>query len=360
MAAEALFTPAKFGSIELKNRIVLAPLTRNRARPGTLPSAWAAEYYAQRAGGGLVITEATQVSDDAQGYPDTPGIHTDEQVAAWRAVTDAVHAAGGRIVVQLWHVGRISHSLFRPDGLPPLAPSAVAPKGSVYAPGWQKRDYETPRALEAAEIVRIIGDFRKAAANARRAGFDGVEVHAANGYLIDQFLRDGSNKRTDAYGGPIANRLRFMKEAVEAAIAGWGSADGVGVRLSPHNPYNDMADSDPAALFVAAAAALRPYGLAYLHVIEPVGTEPALAPAMKAASGLPVILNGGFDASSGAAAVAGGVADAIAYGKLFLANPDLPERFRRGAPLNEPDPATFYGGTEKGYVDYPALEASPA
>ncbi|TPQ49682.1 alkene reductase [Prosthecomicrobium hirschii] len=355
MTADALFSPVKFGSIELKNRIVLAPLTRNRAAPGNLPSTLAATYYSQRASGGLVITEATQATEDGQGYPDTPGLYSDAQVAAWKVVTDAVHAAGGKIVVQLWHTGRISHSVFRPDGLPPLAPSAIAPAGAVYLPGWQKADFETPREMSQADIDRVVDGWRAAAANARRAGFDGVEVHAANGYLIDQFLRDGSNKRTDGYGGPIENRVRFLKEAVAAAVAGWGSGDGVGVRLSPHNPYNDMKDSDPATTFTAAAAALKPFGLAYLHVIEPVGTSPALAPAMKAASGLPLIVNGGYGAETGAAAVAAGTIDAIAYGTLFLANPDLPARFAAGAPLNTPNPKTFYGGTEVGYTDYPAL-----
>ncbi len=325
-----------------------------------MPNELAITYYTQRASAGLLITEATQISPDGQGYPDTPGIHSPEQIAGWKKITDCVHAAGGKIVLQLWYTGRISHSVFL-GGKSPVSASALKPTGHVYLPGWKKADYETPRALETAEIPGIVAQYATAAANAKAAGFDGVEVHAANGYLIDQFLRDGSNHRTDQYGGSIENRCRFLVEVTEAVVAAWGDSGGVGVRFSPHNPYNDMSDSDPAALFTAAAASLKRFGLAYIHVLEPVGTTPALAGDMKAAiGGIPLIVNGSYDYETGTSAVAGGVIDAVAYGKLYIANPDLVERFAAGSSLNEPNPKTFYGGGAAGYTDYPTLNAAAA
>ncbi len=355
MTANPLLTPTHFGSIDVANRVVLAPLTRNRAGAGDVPTDLTVTYYTQRATGGLLITEATQILPEGKGYPNTPGIHSPEQIAGWKKVTDAVHAAGGKIVLQLWFTGRISHSAHQPDGRLPVSASAVKPDGHVYLPDWSKAEYETPRALEIDEIPGIAAAYGRATHNAKAAGFDGVEIHAANGYLIDQFLRDGSNKRTDRYGGSIENRVRFLVEVTEQVTAAWGSGDGVGVRFSPHNPYNDMNESDPEALFTHAAASLKRFGLAYVHVIEAVGDTPALAAKIKAAIGAPLILNGGYDIASGSAAVASGLADAIAYGKAFLANPDLVARIAAGAALNDPDPSSFFGGTAKGYIDYPTL-----
>ncbi len=354
MTAPDLFSPITFGSIEAKNRIVLAPLTRNRAGAGNVPQAIAVTYYTQRASGGLLITEATQVSPEGQGYPDTPGIHSPEQIAGWKKVTDSVHAAGGKIVLQLWYTGRISHSVFR-GGKTPVSASAIKPSGHVYLPGWTKADYETPRALETTEIPGIIAEYAAGAKNAKQAGFDGVEIHAANGYLIDQFLRDSANQRTDQYGGSIENRVRFLVEVTEAVAAAWGSGDGVGVRLSPHNPYNDMSDSDPVALFTHAAASLKRFGLAFVHVVEPIGTPNPIAPAIKAAIAAPLIVNGGYDLGTSQSAIAAGETDAVAFGKLYIANPDLAERLKAGGPYNEPNPKTFYGGGAAGYIDYPAL-----
>ena len=312
----------------------MAPLTRNRAGPGNVPSDLAVTYYTQRAGAGLIVTEATQVAPEGQGYPNTPGIHTDAQVAGWKRVTDAVHAAGGRIVLQLWHVGRISHPLFQPGGVLPVAPSAIAPAGQTYGPDWKKIDYVAPRALDTAELPGIVAGYVEGARRAKLAGFDGVEVHGANGYLLDQFLRDGSNKRTDGYGGSIENRARLMLEVVAAVTEVWG-ADRVGLRLSPHNAYNDMADSNPRATFGYVARAIAPLRLAYLHVIEPADTPPEqrLLAALKAAAGVPLIANWGYTQASAEAVIASGAADAVAFGKLYIANPDLAQRFAAGAAL---------------------------
>ncbi len=359
MTAPDLFSPIHFGSIAAKNRIVLAPLTRNRAVTGAVPSDLAVTYYTQRASAGLLITEASQISPDGQGYPDTPGIYSPEQIAGWKKITDSVHAAGGKIVLQLWYTGRVSHSVFL-GGKSPVSASAIRLSGHVYLPGWQKAEFETPRALETAEIPGIVAQYASATKNAKTAGFDGVEIHAANGYLIDQFLRDGSNKRTDQYGGSIENRVRFLVEVAEAVTAAWGDGSGVGVRFSPHNPYNDMSDSDPTALFTHAAASLKRFGLAYVHVLEPIGSAPVLAGAIKQAIGAPLIVNGGYDLASSEAAIEGGVIDAVAFGKLYIANPDLVERFKTGADLNEPNPKTFYGGGAAGYTDYPALDRAAA
>ena len=270
-----ILSPFKLGPLTLPNRVVMAPMTRNRAGTGNAPGPLNATYYAQRATAGLIVTEATQISPQGIGYPGTPGIHSGTQVAGWKGVTDAVHAAGGRIFLQLWHVGRISHPSLQPDGVLPVAPSAIAPAGQAMTPDGMK-PFVTPRALETAEIAGIVEDYRRGARNARAASFDGVELHGANGYLIDQFLRDRTNRRTDRYGGSAINRARFLIEIAEAAIGEWG-ADRVGVRLSPTNPFNDMADSNPAATFATAVGELNRFGLAYLHVVEPVAGDPTPA-----------------------------------------------------------------------------------
>ncbi len=358
-----LFAPFDLGPYTLANRMVMAPLTRNRAGPGNVPQALNAAYYAQRASAGLIITEATQVSPQGLGYPDTPGIHSPEQIDGWRRVTEAVHARGGRIFLQLWHVGRISHPSLQPDGAVPVAPSAIRPEGQAATyDGMQ--DFVTPRALATDEIPGIIDQYQTAARNALSAGFDGVEVHAANGYLLDQFLRDGSNRRDDGYGGPIANRARLLLEVTEAVAKVWG-ANRVGIRISPVNGFNSMSDSDPDGTFGYVAQALNRFGLAYLHVVERSFSGEQPEPTydrrrLRAAFDGPYIANGGFDRLRGDWALTSGAADLVAYGKAFLANPDLPERFRGNAQLNQPDTATFYGGDGRGYTDYPALEASAA
>lgn len=351
-----LFAPISLGDMKLPSRIVMAPLTRSRAGAGNVPQALNVEYYTQRASAGLIISEATQVVPEGQGYPSTPGIHSESQVAGWKTVTDAVHAAGGRIVLQLWHVGRVSHPVFQPGGKLPVAPSPIAPKGQLYDNSWKKIDYVAPRALELAEIPSVIEGYVKGAQNAKRAGFDGVEVHGANGYLLDQFIRDGSNKRADAYGGSIANRARLALEVTEAVVGVWG-ASRTGIRLSPTNPNNDMADSNPKATFGHVARELARLKLAYVHVLEPVGTpaDQEVLSTVKAMCGAPVIANNGYALESAQAAIKDGKADAIAFGKLFLANPDLPRRLKAGGPFNEWDMKTFYGGGAKGYTDYPAL-----
>lgn len=355
-----LFSPVKLGSISLSNRMVMAPLTRNRAGEGGVPQPINATYYEQRASAGLIITEATPISAMAHGYPALPGIYTDAQIAGWKKVTDAVHAKGGKIVLQLWHVGRISHPSLLPNNALPVAPSAIKPAGQAFT--YQGLvDFVEPRALDASELPGIVADYVHAAKSALAAGFDGVEVHAANGYLLDQFLRDGSNKRTDNYGGSFENRARLLLEVVKAvtAIAG---ADKVGVRLSPVNPFNDMKDSNPQALFNYVAEVLTPLNLAYLHVVE--GgihgggvADPFDFVAFRKHFKGAYIANLAYDKARGNAAIASGHADAIAYGVPFIANPDLVARFKADAPLNEADPNTFYGGTEKGYTDYPFLKA---
>ncbi len=357
-----LFAPFELGSNSLANRMVMAPMTRNRAGPGNVPQALNTAYYVQRASAGLIVTEATQISPQGLGYPNTPGIHSAEQVAGWRRVTEAVHARNGRIFLQLWHVGRISHPVLQPDGALPVAPSALRPEGHAHTLDGP-RDFVTPRALTLGEIPDIVDQHRRAARNALSAGFDGVEIHAANGYLLDQFLRDGSNQRDDIYGGPVENRARLLLEVTEAVVKVWG-ANRVGVRLSPTNPFNSMADSDPDATFGHVVRALNRFGLAYLHVVERDSSEPE-EPSydrrrLRAAFDGPYIANGGYDRLRGDSALASGAADLIAFGQAFLANPDLPERFRENAPLNAPDPATFYGGDGRGYTDYPALDAAGA
>ncbi|MGV3578323.1 alkene reductase [Brevundimonas sp.] len=363
-----LFDPIDLGAIHLKNRIAMAPLTRSRAVKGEVPNPLAVEYYAQRASMGLIVSEATQISRSGQGYPNTPGIFTEDQVVGWKAVTDAVHAKGGKIVAQLWHVGRVSISAYQPDGLPGFAPSAVLPdSGKAMTPDFALVDFETPRALTVEQIQAIVGDYAHAAQMARKAGFDGVEVHAANGYLIDQFLKDGANKRDDSYGGSVENRSRFMLEVVAAVVAVWG-ANRVGIRLSPSNGSNGTKDSDPETIFVHAATALKPFGLAFLHLIEgepgtPMASwegAPQLAKKIRDAFGGPVMLNGGLTRELAEKAIAEGRADLVSLGVPALANPDIVARWEKNAPLNAPDKATFYGGGAKGYTDYPFLETAEA
>lgn len=360
-----LFTPVTLGLISLENRILMAPLTRMRASDDGVPSPLAAEYYAQRASAGLIISEATQISSLGKGYPATPGIYTDAQMEAWRVITDAVHARGGKIVLQLWHVGRISHSSLHPEAGLPVAPSAITPAGKVYTASWSLAPYETPRALTLDEIETLKADYVHAAKQAKMAGFDGVELHAANGYLLDQFLQDRTNQRTDAYGGSIANRCKLVLEILEGIIPVWGSGR-VGIRLSPYGSFNDIADSDPNALFAYLINALNPLNLSYLHLIEPRATTaggsdrliadaPRTGQLFRSFYSGKVILAGGFDQAGAEKAIADGEADAIAFGRLFIANPDLPKRFELHAPLNSYERATFYGGNEKGYTDYPTL-----
>jgi len=355
-----LFSPIRVGACELPNRIVMAPLTRNRAGPGCVPRELNATYYAQRASAGLIISEATQISPQGMGYPDTPGIYSQAQIDGWHRVTDAVRAAGGRMFLQLWHVGRISHPSLQPGQALPVAPSAIRPEGDAFTyDGLQP--FVTPRALDAAEIPEIVADYRRAALNAMQAGFDGVEIHAANGYLIDQFLRDGSNRRDDDYGGSIENRCRFLLEVTRAVTDAVGG-EHTGIRLSPVNPFNSMSDSDPQALFNAVVEALNPFALAYLHVVEGgIHTDGPLAPfdlqAMRRLFRGPYMANGGYTRERAMAAVSSGEADLVSFGELFIANPDLPERLRADAALTTPDPATYYGGDEKGYTDYPSMSA---
>lgn len=346
-----LHTPLRAGAFQLRNRIVMAPLTRCRAGAGRVPTALMADYYRQRATAGLILSEATAVDPMGVGYPDTPGIWSREQVEGWKAVTRAVHEEGGQIVLQLWHVGRISHPSYL-GGAQPVAPSAIAAAGhvSLVRP---MQDYPVPRALERAELPGVIEAYRRGAQNAQEAGFDGVELHGANGYLLDQFLQDGTNRRTDEYGGPVENRARLMLEAVDAAVSVWG-ADRVGLHLAPRGDSHDMKDSDPAATFGYVAREAGRRGLAFLCAREGLA-EPRIGPRLKKEFGGVFIANQGFTAASAEAEIAEGRADAVAWGKWFIANPDLPERFRSGAELNEPKPETFYGGTEAGYTDYPAL-----
>jgi N-ethylmaleimide reductase len=338
----------------------MAPLTRCRASEGHVPNDLNAEYYEQRASAGLIISEATSVSPRGYGYPNTPGIHTEAQVAGWKKITNAVHAKGGHMYLQLWHVGRISHPAYQEDGTQPVAPSAVKPKGQVFT-GTAMEDYVTPRALEKDEIPGIIDEYIQGAKLAKEAGFDGVEIHNANGYLLDQFLRDGTNQRGDSYGGSVQNRARLTLEITEAVCSVWG-ADRVGIRFSPAGVFNDMRDSNPLETFGHVLEELNRFGLAYAHItqvtaqdiahgaVEGVGPK-ELKPFWKSK----VVSAGGFTFESGNKALAEGWADAIAFGVPFIANPDLPERFRKNAPLNKPDEASFYGGTEKGYTDYPFL-----
>ncbi len=350
--ASELLSPYRLGEIELANRMVMAPMTRSRALAGNVPNPLAATYYAQRAGAGLIVTEATQVSPQGVGYIRTPGIHSAEQVAAWKEVTQAVHHAGGRIFLQLWHVGRISHPDFHGGALP-VAPSAISPGGEVLtAQGMKAR--VTPRALELAELPGLVAQYRTGAENARLAGFDGVELHGANGYLLDQFTRDGTNKRTNVYGGSIVNRARLPLEVTRAVIEVWGPAR-VGYRISPTGEFNAMSDSDPIATFSYLTEELSKLGIIYLHVVDPAAAPKRVSPILRPKFKNTYVVNGGFDLATANAVIARGEADLVAFGVPFLANPDLPRRFHATTPLNSPDQRTFYTGEDKGYVDYPAL-----
>lgn len=361
--ASALFQPLTIGDTQIRNRIVMAPLTRNRATDGTdAPNALNVEYYTQRAGAGLIVTEASQISRQGQGYIRTPGIYSDEQVAGWRAVVDAVHAAGGAIFLQAWHVGRISHTSLQPDGGKPVAPSAIPADGVKTFIGTGLVDVSAPRALETDEIAGIVEDYRKAFANVKRAGFDGVEVHGANGYLLDEFMKTGSNRRTDAYGGSVENRCRLTLEVVDAAIAVLGKGR-VGIRLSPA-PVQGASDDDPAATFGYLARELGRRGIAYIHVIEGVTQTNRDAvldwSALRTAFGGVYIANNLYDRDTALEAVGAGRIDAVCFGRAFIGNPDLVERLRRGAPLNADRKESWYGGGAEGYVDYPTLDAVAA
>jgi len=362
MTTPTLFTPIHLGAVKAPNRIMMAPLTRMRAGSGRVPTALMAEYYVQRATAGLIVTEATAISQQGTGCPNTPGIYTDEQGAGWQRVTDAVHRAGGRIFLQLWHMGRISHPSFQPGGGLPVAPSAIAPRSGQALTETGPQPYVTPRALETGELPGIVTQYAAGAERAKNAGFDGVEIHNANGYLLDQFLRDGTNHRTDEYGGPVENRARLTLAVAAAVTKVWG-AERVGIRFSPGGVFNDMHDSNPLETFSYVLQELNRFHLAYAHVI--VSTEDdlrhgaAVVPlaALRQTFQGPLIVANGFTLETATRAVAESAADAVAFGRLFLANPDLPERFRLNAPLNTPDESTFYGGAEKGYTDYLALDA---
>ncbi len=347
-----LFDPLRAGALTLRNRIVLAPLTRCRASEGRVPNDLMRDYYVQRAAAGLILSEATSVTPMGVGYPDTPGIWSDDQVVGWKRITDAVHAAGGTMLLQLWHVGRVSHPSYL-DGALPVAPSAIAPQGhvSLIRP---KTDYVVPRALELSEIPGVVAEYRRGAENAKRAGFDGVEVHGANGYLLDQFLQDSTNLRTDAYGGPIENRARLLLEVVDACIDVWG-ADRVGLHLAPRGDAHTMGDSNPLATFGYVAEQTGQRRIAFLCAREHEGAD-SIGPQLKKIFGGVFIANEKFTKETAEAAINSGRADAVAFGQLFIANPDLPERFKLSAPLNAPDPATFYAQGPKGYTDYPYLE----
>ncbi len=355
-----LFETVQMGPLVLRNRVLMAPLTRNRADAEGVHSELAVTYYAQRASAGLIITEATQISPMGKGYINTPGIHSPQQVQAWRRVVDAVHGKGGRIFLQLWHVGRISHSSLLPNNAQPVAPSAIrANSQTLIATG--PASVSEPVALTASGIKGTLDDYRRAAGNAKEAGFDGVEIHAANGYLIDQFLKTGSNRRTDEYGGVASNRVRFLTETVEQVLDVWDSRH-VGVRISPTGGFNDMTDDNPLETFSVTVARLNSYGLGYLHVVETAQNSKgsseedlALSADLRRLWEGIYIVNGGYDGPRGEEALRTGHADAIAYGRAFLANPDLPRRLQLGAALNEPDPTTFYGGDAAGYTSYPAL-----
>ncbi|MGP5353260.1 alkene reductase [Pseudomonas helleri] len=366
---QKLFLPLRLGSLDLQHRVVMAPLTRMRAaQPDHAPQALNVEYYRQRASqDGLIITEGSQISPTAQGMPATPGIHSQTQIDGWKAITQAVHAKGGLIFLQLWHVGRISHSSLLGSELP-VAPSAIAAPGNAFTATFERAPFETPRALETAEIATVVEDYAQAARNAQQAGFDGVEIHAANGYLLEQFLQSRSNQRTDAYGGSIESRCRIVLE-VAAAVSSVFGADRVGIRLSPFGVANGSGEDDPLPLYTQLIESLARLDLAYLHLIEPRASGAGQADVdhqnVPFASKLfrphwpnVLIAAGNYRPDTAAAAIESGRADAIAFGRLFIANPDLPERARQGADLNPYTRATFYGGGAEGYVDYPTLEAS--
>lgn len=362
-----LTSPFDLGGLPLPNRTVMAPMTRTRAAEDGTPTALMAEYYAQRASAGLIVTECTEVSPVARGGRGilrAPGIHDATHVEGWKPVVDAVHAAGGRIFLQLWHPGRVSHPALL-DGAAPVAPSAVTAQGTIFLPGGERAPFTEPRVLDLAAIAPIIEDFARGAANARAAGFDGIELHGAFGYLPDQFLQDGTNRRTDAYGGPVANRSRFLLEVMEVLVGVWG-AGRVGVKLSPSNRFYGIHDTDARATFGHVVQALDAMGVAYLHLMEPNVTDlqsgtlqiDQVVETFRPLTSVPIIANGGFDRAKANAVLRAGSTDLVSFGVPFLANPDLPARLASGAPLNTPDPATFYGEGPKGYTDYPVRAAA--
>lgn len=364
---DQIFEPHQQGPFTFPNRIAMAPMTRARAGKERIPNDIMMEYYALRGSAGLIISEGAQISETAIGWEQSPGIHTDAQIEGWKKVNQAVHANGGRIFCQLWHCGRASHSYFMPEGQPPVGPSAIAKDDEIHTDEG-KKDPETPHALTVEEIANIVEDYRKAAANAIKAGFDGVEIHSANGYLLDQFLRDCSNKRDDQYGGSFENRYRFLKEVTAAVCQEIGS-ERVGVRLSPTNPFNSMSDSDPEGLFTYVAEQLNEFDLCYLHLLEArpdidhmmaKDGAPYVAPKIREVYNGTLMLNAGYDYDSGNKAIEEGAADFIAYGQPYIANPDLVERFAKDKELNEPDPDTYYTHGEEGYLDYPLLKVEAA
>jgi N-ethylmaleimide reductase len=361
MTKKTVFEPYSLGSLTLRNRIVMAPLTRNRANPGFIPGDLAAEYYSQRASAGLLVSEATQISQQGQGYQDTPGIYTQAQADGWRKVTRALHAKGGLIFLQLWHVGRVSHVDLQENGAAPVAPSAIRAATKTFVNN-AFVDVSDPRALELGELPGIVNDFRQAAANAIAAGFDGVEIHGANGYLLDQFAKDGANHRTDAYGGSVENRARLMLE-VTAAVADEIGAERTGIRISPVSPANGVSSSDPQAQFGYIVDRLDALGIVYIHVVEGATGGPRdVAPfdfgSLRRRFTNTYIANNGYDLELAASRLAEGKADLFAFGRPFIANPDLVERLKTRAPLAEFNPATLYGGGSAGYTDYPAITAS--
>jgi len=355
MSQPTLFDPIQIGELHLPNRIIMAPLTRARAGKERIPNVLMADYYKQRAGAGMILSEATSVTPMGVGYADTPGIWSAQQVEGWKLVTQAVHSVGGRILLQLWHVGRISDPIFL-DGALPVAPSAIAPEGHVRLVR-PERPYVTPRALELEELPCIIEAYRQGAANAKAAGFDGVEVHGANGYLLDQFLQDSTNHRTDLYGGPVEHRARLLLEVTDAVVSVWGPGR-VGVHLAPRGDSQSMGDSNPLATFGYVARELGKRGIAFLCAREALGLD-RIGPQLKAVFGGVYIANEQFTRESAGEVLAAGEADAVAFGVPYLANPDLPARFALDAPLNAPDTTTFYGPGPKGYTDYPFLNATP-
>ncbi len=352
----SLFDPIRVGDLDLPNRIFMAPLTRARATDDRVPTPLMRDYYVQRASAGLILSEATSVTPMGVGYANTPGIWSDAQVAGWRKITDAVHAAGGRMFLQLWHVGRISDPIFL-DGRAPVAPSAIAPRGHVSLVRPEK-PYEVPHTLTLDEVREVVAAYRKGAENAQQAGFDGVEVHGANGYLLDQFLQDGSNHRSDAYGGTVENRARLLLEVTDAAIGVWG-AGRVGMHLAPRADAHDMGDSDRAGTFGHVARELGRRRIAFICAREHIAAD-RLGPALRAAFGGPYVINERLTPEAAAAELQDGRADAVAFGVKFIANPDLPARLRDGATLNDPQPATFYGGGAHGYTDYPTQQRAAA
>ena len=367
MSEHSLLQPVQLGSLSLANRMVMAPLTRQRAKqPGNIPHALNAEYYTQRANAGVIISEASQICPEGQGYAWSPGIHSAEQIEGWKLTTEGVHAAGGKIILQLWHVGRISHPLLQPNGVAPVAPSAIQAKAECYVQeadgSHHKAACAMPRALETSELPGIVEAYAQGTRNALAAGFDGVEVHAANGYLLDQFLCSNSNQRTDAYGGSVENRARLVLEVVDAVVAATGDSGKVGIRISPMGTFNDVHDANPLETFTYLLNELNSRNLAYLHVNKPdwiggiyEGFDDLLATLRNIYKGT-LILCGGMDAETGAKALESGLADLIAFGRPYIANPDLAQRVRAGAAWNQINPATLYGGGAEGYTDYPSMD----